>query len=190
MEKIFISLGTDCGVASILKNLNLRFCSLPFDWVVTYNGVNDIITNNFIDYLPKDNNVILSHSNFPHNKFPDDYEKMNNRINRFIELLKIKNKELIFIRKGHYIHHHDEVKEKGYLLKNDLIDCEELFIFLKNKYPELKFQIKLFLCCHHCFDSTKEYISKNVDIYNISTNISINEKDQLFEKKINEIKNK
>ena len=41
MTYVYISLGCDCSPATILKNLNLRNCALPFDWIDTSNG--DII---------------------------------------------------------------------------------------------------------------------------------------------------
>lgn len=50
---MFVSLGIDCGTAYILKQLGLRNCSLPFDWVVTYKGITNIINNDFTNYLPE-----------------------------------------------------------------------------------------------------------------------------------------
>ena len=58
MNTLFIPIGIDCGVADFLKNCNLRVCSLPFDWTVTYNGITDIVNNNFYNYLPKKNNQL------------------------------------------------------------------------------------------------------------------------------------
>ena len=52
---MFVSLGVDCGTANILNKLRLRNCSLPFDWVVTYEGITNIINNDFINYLPTKN---------------------------------------------------------------------------------------------------------------------------------------
>jgi hypothetical protein len=42
-NKIFIPIGSDCYTTFGLKDNNLRFQSLPFDWIVTYNGIYDII---------------------------------------------------------------------------------------------------------------------------------------------------
>ena len=44
---IIVSLGVDCGVANFLKENGYRNFSLPFDWVVSYGGVSDIINTQF-----------------------------------------------------------------------------------------------------------------------------------------------
>jgi len=83
---IFISLGIDCGTANILKEIGLRNCSLPFDWVVTYEGITNIMNNNFINYIPTvcDNKYELLNTNsgtlFLHNNFPDDIEKLTEEL--------------------------------------------------------------------------------------------------------------
>ena len=50
---IIISLGIDCGIASYLKEKNIRNISLPFYWSVPYNGVSKIFENDFKDLLPE-----------------------------------------------------------------------------------------------------------------------------------------
>ena len=115
-NSIFVPIGTDCGIAAALNNHNLRLFSLPFDWVVTYNGVTDIIANKFKDYLFPNTLNVACNTKFVHNTFSSDYKMMNRRINRFMELLENEEKELIFIRKGHYIHHHPEA-ENNCILK-------------------------------------------------------------------------
>ena len=76
MSKIYISLGSDCQAAKRARDMNKRNFALPFDWVVTYHGVTDIIKNDFINFLPKLENTTLynplSSTYFIHNKFPDD----------------------------------------------------------------------------------------------------------------------
>jgi hypothetical protein len=111
---IYVSLGVDCGSANILNVLKLRKQSLPFDWVVTYEGITNIINNNFEDFIPKirDNKYEKLNKNsgvlFLHNKFPDDIVKINKRINRFKNLLETSTEKIIFLRKSHAIHHHNE----------------------------------------------------------------------------------
>ncbi len=39
MNKIYVSLGSDCMCARTSRTMNKRSHALPFDWVVTYNGV-------------------------------------------------------------------------------------------------------------------------------------------------------
>ena len=97
MTKTIVSLGVDCGVANFLKENGLRNFSLPFDWVVSYGGVSNILKNNFSNYIPKDNLQFNRKDNvkFIHENFPADIEKMNRRINRFLNLLN-DDKEIIF----------------------------------------------------------------------------------------------
>ena len=49
----FISLGSFCSPALWIKELGLRDCSYPLDWVLTPSLplTNDLIENNFIDFL-------------------------------------------------------------------------------------------------------------------------------------------
>ena len=144
MTKTIVSLGVDCGVANFLKENGLRNFSLPFDWVVSYGGVSNILKNNFSNYIPKDNSQFNRKDNvkFIHENFPADIEKMNRRINRFLNLLN-DDKEIIFLRKGHSEHHHSESE----VINDDLLDCEELYDILKENYKNLKFKIILFLVC-------------------------------------------
>ena len=89
---MFVSLGVDCGTAIILNKIGSRQLSLPFDWVVTYEGITNIINNDFNNFLPevcdnkhnKLNNGVL----FLHNNFPSDNQKMNNRITLFKTILE------------------------------------------------------------------------------------------------------
>jgi hypothetical protein len=48
---IIVPIGIDCGFASLLQKYNLRHFSLPFDWIVSYNGISQIIENNFDNFL-------------------------------------------------------------------------------------------------------------------------------------------
>lgn len=173
MNKIYVSLGSDCLCANTLRNDNKRTFALPFDWVVTYNGVADIIKDEFINFLPKLENTTLfnplSNTYFFHNKFPDDYDKMNRRIQRFMDLLKNETDEIIFIRHSHASNHHKETKRLNWNLKNDIIDSEELYTHLKEKYPKLNFKIIVVLRCWRCFNIENVYHSENIKIYNIAT---------------------
>ena len=171
MEPIFIPIGIDCWPASTLIYHKLRHFSLPFDWTITYNGVSDIIKKRFDNYLPiSHTNTINVASNtvFLHQKFPESYDKLERRINRFLNLLENSKQKLIFIKKGHNFCHHEKAKKDGCILKNDITDCEELHKLLSEKYPNLKYKIVLFLSCGKCFDSSKIYKSKNIVIYNIA----------------------
>ena len=144
MNKIYVSLGSDCMCAFTARDTNKRSVALPFDWVVTYNGVSEIIKDEFKHFLPKSENTTfnpLSNTNFVHNKFPNDYDKMNRRIQRFMDLLKNETDEIIFIRHGHHSHHHQEKRRLKSKLKNDIVDGEELYGHLKEQYPKFNFKI-------------------------------------------------
>lgn len=175
---MFISLGVDCGTANILKQLGLRNYSLPFDWVVTYEGITNIINNNFTNYLPKDHNNKYEKLNrnsgtlFLHNNFPDDIEIMNKRIDRFKNLLETSNEKIIFVRKSHGSHHHDEYNN----IINDIDDAINLDLLLLKKYPNIIYEIHLILICDNCFTNIEinENISNNIKIHNISRPYPIN----------------
>jgi hypothetical protein len=172
---MYVSLGVDCGTANILKQLGLRNCSLPFDWVVTYEGITNIINSNFTNYLPKDYDEKLNRNSgtlFLHNNFPDDIEKMNRRIDRFKQILETSNEKIIFVRKSHGEHHHSEYDN----VINDIDDAIKLNSLLSKKYPNLIYEIHVILICFHCFTNIKinENIPNNIKIHNISRPYPIN----------------
>ena len=165
MNKTIVSLGVDCGVANFLKENGLRNFSLPFDWVVSYGGVSNILKNKFSNYIPKNNLQFNRDDNvkFIHENFPADIDKMNRRIDRFLKLLD-SDGEIIFLRKGHSEHHHTESE----IINDDLLDCEELYDIIKQNYKNLKFKIILFLVCSKCYNYKEKYDSEKVIVYNVS----------------------
>jgi hypothetical protein len=168
---MIIPIGIDCGLADLLRFNKIRTLSLPFDWIVTYNGVTEIIKNNFKDFFTLENNF----NSLYHFKVVHEFDKVKyeRRIKRLFNLFE-NQEELIFFRKGHALHNHSESSK----LKNDILDCEELSIYLKTSYPKLKFNIIVVLVCGQCFDLNKEYNSEDnkLTIYNISTSIVDNDK--------------
>ena len=170
---IIISIGVDCGVAEMLKKYNLRKTAYPFDWIVTYHGVSEIIKNNFIDYIPEINdkteiidgkpNIFndLYGTKFIHDNFPDkkEYEKYERRIKRFNDILNSKE-DIIFIRKSHAYHNHKE-----YSIKNDYEEVIEFDNYLQEYYPNLKYTIYLILLCNNCYKNFNIKVHKNIKIY-------------------------
>jgi len=146
---MFISIGVDCGVTFYLKEKNVRNVALPFDWVVTFKGVTDLIKNNFKKFG--------EHTLMPHHVFPRDLEKYIRRMKRFNELLRSENDELVFLRKGHAEYHHTESS----CIVCDIEDSKNLETHLSEKYPYLKYKIKTFLLCSKCYDLDKHYESTN-----------------------------
>jgi len=167
---MYIPIGIDCGNAEFLKNHNIRSFSFPFDWIVTYNGISEIIKNNFDRFIPK--NLIKLNTDyqisFPHNEFPNDTEKILRRIERFKNILETYQEKITFIRKGHASHHHIE---QNNTIKNDIIDAEDLDNILKEKYPHLRYNIIVIVVCGKCFQSDIIYTTthSNIKIYNIAT---------------------
>jgi len=180
---MYVPIGIDCGLADLLKQNNVRHCSLPFDWVVSYGGVSKIIENEFQHFTDIDNkNLNLTYNiSFVHNTFPQDCETINRRIQRFLHLLN-SEEEITFIRKGHAFHHHDECIRNGLQLANDIEDAEKLNIILKTKYPKLKYKIIVVLVCDTCFKEV--YHSDNITICNIATPYADNAKFELLLKSI------
>lgn len=169
---MYVSLGVDCGTAIILKKLGLRNLSLPFDWVITFEGITNIINNNFTNFLPINDNNKYEKINrnsgtwFLHDNFPDDIEKLNKRIDRFKSLLETSDEKIIFVRKSHGMHHHDEYNN----VINDIDDAINLDLLLVKKYPNLVYEIHVILICNDCFSNINinENISNNIKIHNIS----------------------
>jgi len=179
---IVIPIGVDCGNAEFLQQHNLRKCSLPFDWVVTYNGVSKIIKNNFVDFLPKNSDSQFNaeyDTAFIHNHFPQDTEKVLRRIDRLKNILETTREPVIFLRKGHAPHLHDEQNGRyTNHMKSDIADAEDLDHVLQEKYPHLKYEIVVILVCGNCFDPTIQYSteSKNIKVYNIATSAADDKK--------------
>lgn len=169
----FISLGCDCQTASVLKERKVREVSSPFDWVVTYHGVSDIIQKGFKDYFPTKSSGMVVHNGvyWMHNNFPKDCEMMKRRCDRFLNRLRDRksNREIIFIRKGHNNQHHRECADHGIAAPpDDIEDAVRLDAYLTENYPHLKFSIHIVAACTVCFDesvSSGPSVSKNVVVH-------------------------
>jgi hypothetical protein len=191
---MIIPIGVDCGIAEFLKTTNLRSFSFPFDWAVTYNGVSKCIEEEFKDFIPNEDKKINNYDVFFNHDFEkhtceNDKVKYHRRIQRLQTILETSTEEIIFCRKGHAAHHHNEHAPMFSSIKSDIDDAEDLCTILKNKYPNLNYKIIVVLVCGKCFDSDKVYKSKidNIDIYNISTP---NVDNEMFAKCVNKIFNK
>ena len=174
---MIIPIGVDCGMAGFCHKYNLRNISLPFDWVVTYNGVSRCIDDKFKLFVDPLNERINAYDIYFHHDFEreesfnEDKEKYIRRCQRLINILETSNEEIIFCRKGHACRHHREHNSKYCNITNDIDDAEKLDIILSNKYPELKYKIIVILVCGECFDVNHTYKSKSdkLTIYNIAT---------------------
>ena len=182
---IVVPIGIDCGTAMLLRRYGLRDTAYPFDWVVNYSGIAEILENNFETFIPKiECSRYVNHATntwFVHYDFPRDTEKYERRIKKFMNMLETCEEEIIFFRKGHSPHHHAEYNE---IVFNDIEEAEKLDLVLKEKYPKLKYKIMVVLVCGKwCFDANREYThaSPNIKIYNIATDECDNDKfESLF----------
>jgi hypothetical protein len=182
---IIIPIGIDCGIATFLKEYNLRTMSLPFDWIMTYKGVFNIIKNKFHDFLPKPSTLTRSTKDFitpegirfVHDEFPQNTEKYERRINRFHTLLSSPPYQITFFRKGHLIHNHTESN-----IVNEVDDIIKLDQYLSLEYPNLEYKIILTLSCHQCNTPTDTFTHSNkITIYNLSnSSLSIQQYDEKF----------
>jgi hypothetical protein len=174
---MIIPIGVDCGMAEFVKKHNLRKEAYPFDWNVTYNGVSKCFEDNFNCFIEPLNNRINIYDVYFHHDFENinllnqNKEKYIRRYQRLINILKTSNEEIIFCRKGHACHNHNEHDGKYSNIVSDIDDAEKLDIILQNKYPQLKYKIIVILVCDKCFNPIEIYKSKSdkIEIYNIAT---------------------
>ena len=161
MNPIIISLGNDCTLAIILRELNKRIAAFPFDWLETdismvpllfYNRFNDFLNNDNVKKFRKNNwyksgkgNVDKYFMDTKYNTFHhhDEYndevlDKYTRRCLRLINLLE-SDENIIFIRYKLF-----EFQDKDNLLK--WVHSN------RNEHYEIK-QHKLY-----------ERLSKNIDL--------------------------
>ena len=148
MPPLYISIGVDCGTANVLKALGLRTCSLPFDWVVSYEGVSRILENEFDDFVPPGPGIFHTGYavRFHHNQFPRDADQVAKRVDRFRQLLTTTEDKVVFVRKGHCPHHHHEHK----VVADEIQEAKRLDAVLRKRFPQLDYEIRVILLCHRC----------------------------------------
>jgi predicted phosphohydrolase len=105
MNKQIISLGSNCYIASYLKENKIKLASYPFDWIFSYPlDICHMINDNFNEFLNKENYLIKDevitynyHKMYipdlrmfnHHNPFKnDDHEYFKRCINRLMDVLK------------------------------------------------------------------------------------------------------
>ena len=173
MEIMIIPIGVDCGIATLLRKYNLRNVALPFDWIVTYNGVASCFEDSFKDFIPTADDRINAYDMFFMHDFlhtSEDTVKYRRRIERLCQILDSNNEPIIFIRKGHATHQHGAHEGRFDTITNDLMDVNRLDSLLTTKYRKLNYKIIVLLVCGHCFDANTLYTStsKNIEIHNLA----------------------
>ena len=172
MEKVYVSLGADCGSAGALRASGKKTFSFPFDWVVSFHSIHKVFQNDFRGLLEDraantEINVYANEFNveynirFFHRELIKDYDNtLKRRLDRLINLLNSSDKELIFIRRSHDQKHHNEIKYCGLSAPEEIDDVQDMKLLkdiLLSKYPKLKFKIYLFLQCPVCNKDTRNF---------------------------------
>jgi len=183
-NNIFISIGFDCSVSTNLKNLNLRNASYPFDWnIIKYDGIYDLINDNFLDLFNKeylvygnksyfhkyDNdktnfkylipvfnikyNILFVHG-FIENM--DDVNIISEKYNRRIERLinNFSNNNIVLV----YENASNDYMNNIYQHWEEYFDNKNIFSNLKNNYKNIN-DIKNLI--------QEKYMNKNISLCNI-----------------------
>lgn len=175
-----ISLGCDCQVAYQLQRLNLRRCSLPFDWTVTTSTKTlKVLKKNFrgwmkfrklrdlnkptLDRLGLRKQVLDSKYDINHihvfyekNSIKNQYKAIKiiqkKRIKRFLEIINKKNNKILFI-----------------ITNTTLVDSVELYNFLKKKNGNSKLLV-LNHTTEYKLELTYRSFDLGLEVYSIYNN--------------------
>jgi hypothetical protein len=194
----FISLGTNCFSAAILKIYGLRDCSYMFDWSeTTIDSILDILNNYSIDY----NNALIDKStliNFIHHT---DLSYRKRAIERFFSILK-SNEEKVFLLSTKENIEKEKINEIVNILKKKTSNFKIIYIYIipsiNNKLYNIENYLNLvdYWCLETPYSTPypsgisegilkykifyeilKEYLDKSIDeiftTENIETEISI-----------------
>jgi len=161
---LFVSLGSNCGVAGILRASDLRNAAFPFDWMVTYDGEKfiELLDNDFAFFLdpkylhvePSDPGYLIQtyyHMEFLHEgdfrgqAYISSLEKLQSKCERRIERfrqLKNYSGKVTFIRSS-YI---DSLIDPHIYVSNENIELTDdysirLYESLKIFFPKLNFTL-------------------------------------------------
>lgn len=173
-----VPIGIDCGIAELLRKHNKRIIAFPFDWNVTYGGVGKIFQELFRGYIPTDTNWNAHYGAwFMHDLFPEATEKYVRRIERLLKLLQTTSEQVVFIRKCHAIHNHEEQFVDS--LCDEIEDAVLLDKALHHYFPQLRYKIVVILICNRCYSRDKDYPvdSQNIKIYNIASDLLYDEEN-------------
>ena len=177
---IFVSLGFDCTVATILQDKGLCIHSYPFDFCITPD-ITSIFENRFENFFnisqehtnyflknSKNANVNLNakfnnygvgflHHNIEEDKCLSDYKKKIDKIKNLL----VSEKKVIFLRTCKKEQHKYDVLN----FNDDIEDMTNFNNFLQKTYPNLDYEILLFIN-----NGNKEYnglFTKTLKIYNV-----------------------
>lgn len=152
---IFIPLGCDCGTPYMLKELGVRRFALPFDWIIVLDNIVDTFTTNFQSFW--------TNYTFELHGAPPQY-----RVDRLKSILENFDGKVIFFRRSHFTVHHDQYPDREDISdEHEISQMKNLTTVLKQNYPNLDFEILLFLTCDICkYPKSEEY--DNLKVISIS----------------------
>ena len=170
--KHIVFLGVDCSLATYFRDKGIRQEAYPFDWVVSYYGIDILLENEFNNFFPNEGENSTDYIRFMHDSFPKDITKYKRRIERFFKLIDSINDEVVFIRLGHSSNHHfdySSLKTKPTPEQLDEIKLSNnIYQFLIKRNPRLKFKIHLILNCNLCHRAPEAEENLNINTYDIS----------------------
>lgn len=167
MEKIYVSLGADCGGAGALREVGKKTFSFPFDWLVCFHSPHLAFQNDFSGFM--DDSVLWGPGEFNyqynirffHRELIKDYDAtIQRRVDRLLDLLRSSDKEIVFLRRSHDQKHHSEMQRCGISAPFEIDEVQDMMTLrdvLISKYPKLKFRINLFLQCPFCNKGQQNY---------------------------------
>lgn len=187
-ENLFVSLGSTCDPAKMLRFCGFRKVAYPFDWLVSMDGdkVREMIEDDFAYFLEP--SCLVSYASgsallhtFYHLEFLHDgkwsaaeystswatlYAKYQRRIERFRSLENFSGR-VFFIRTA-YPHSHND-PHRYYLVEENLEITEkaaqELYGSLKKRFPRLKFTLVILNCHYENRFVLEKKMGENVVLY-------------------------
>lgn len=179
MEKVYISLGSDCGSTGALREIGKKTFSFPFDWLVCFHSVHKAFQNDFRGFLENRvmNTELHGSANefnleynirFFHQEIIKDYDvTIQRRIDRLLAFLEASDREVMFLRRSHDQKHHREMQQCGLDCPIEMDEVQDMKILrdiLVSKYPNLKFRLNLFLQCLYCNKTQENFEDEHLNI--------------------------
>jgi hypothetical protein len=146
----------------------------PFDYSITYGSITELLSNEYeepeesdMEYKPngdlydKKHNISFRHGdvavgragNHTQTSTTKDYAKgFGKRLNKLKTYIDKKLHKILFFRKTHGQHHHEDFKDKNFMNTiEELEDCIELDEYLTTSHPDLVYQIIIYVVdCNEC----------------------------------------
>jgi hypothetical protein len=176
-SNIYIPISFDCSCCSILKNLNLRKESYPFDWnIITYEGIYNLIKNDFIDLFNPDYLVYGNKSYF---------HKYNNDENNFKYLIPVFNTKYNILFVHDFIENNDNDNDNNIIFEKYNRRIKRFINNLLNDKIILVYENTSNEYMNNIYKYWTEYFEKDIffNLCNNFNNYNINDIKNLIEKK-------